>query len=81
MDVEHGQQTYSVSAVFRMTRPNGGGTSTLLKVSDVLLLAGCGKSVVRDKGACKYMQDIVFKNAPAEVVPPTRYVFIKGYAM
>ena len=81
MDVEHGQQTFSISAIFRMARPNGGGTSTLLKVSDVLLLSGCGKKAVSDKGACKYMEEVVFKNAPAGIVPPTRYVLIKGYAM
>ena len=79
--VEHGQQTHTVSVIFRMARPNGGGTSTLLKVSDVLLLAGCGKKAVQNKGACKYMEDVVFKNAHAGIVPETRYVLVNGLAM
>ena len=78
--VEHEQKTYTVTAIFRMGRPNGGGTGTLLKLTDVLLLAGCGKKAVADKGACKYMEEVVFRTAP-EVVPQTRYVLIKGHSL
>ena len=73
---DHAGEAYDLIALFCHDRPGGGGTGTLLKLRDVLLLCGCPKGKV-DRSPAQYLAKVI---DDADDRPPTRLVMVKGYS-